>query len=175
MDSDVGFVFVMLELRTLRRWIIAELKTAGFEGRASRWVRRQSEIVWMVTINTPPHRRRLAVDLGLFFEPVESPETERFRPVVLAVQFLPTVDLYEFRRAFDLEYKMDDEERRAEVEKIIRAMIGYADGFRTVDDARAAYRRSELENMFMHWAAREFLESDSRDWHGIPDPPEWLK
>lgn len=69
------------------------------------------------------------------------------------------VDGLQVRRAFSLDYQMDNQTRELEVGRVLGAILEYSREKLTIDDLRAGFLGGDLVDGFVHYRAREVLEA----------------
>jgi hypothetical protein len=101
------------------------------------------------------------VELFMLNEDRRAKNANECRLVFSLEGFSPVAGVYEVRQAFSLDFDLDDEGRAAEVQRLVSAMTGYCKQRLSFAQLRKSFQSGELDNGFVHFRAREVLESGS--------------
>lgn len=149
----------MTETTTVKSWISDTLKGAGFRGRGSVWRMKGQEVQWVVHIDELPYGNRLRVDIGLDLQVGTTPPRPTDCPVLLHLENAPPAESYEVVAALDLDSGLVQDQRRQELETVVRDLAAYLAELLTMSSVRAAYRAGDLNAAFIRKDARATLES----------------
>lgn len=116
---------------------------------------------WVVQIDELPYGRRLGVDIGLDLQSAATSGLPTHCPVLLHLENLPIADRFEVVMALDISSGMDADRRRAELERVARALADYMAQHINLGDVRAAYHSGDFASAFIHMDARALLEAEA--------------
>ncbi|MBT2534548.1 hypothetical protein J7E83_20935 [Arthrobacter sp. ISL-48] len=147
-----------------RRLVRNAISKAGAAKHGSSWIIEGSEMAWIYTLESR-HGTRFSlmcgVELFMLNEGKRAKNANECRFVFSLERLSPVAGMYEVRQAFSLDFDLDDEGRGAEVQRLMSALIGYSNQRLSLAQLRRSFQSGELDNGFVHFRAREVLESGS--------------
>lgn len=160
------------ELRALLKRTLAE---SGFTRQGQAWVRRSSELIWIIEIDRSPYADRFSLDIGVSLLRLlagDAPAKANDCQILLHLENLrlsipvqvPDARLSDFhsvaKAAFDLTVDMEDEERTLLIEAIIGALTGYTRNISDETDLRSRYNAGDFMSAFIRKDVKRVLSSD---------------
>jgi hypothetical protein len=160
------------ELRALLKRALAE---SGFTRQGEVWLRRSSELIWIIEIDRSPYADRFSLDMGVSLLRLLAggvPAKANDCQILLHLENLrlsipvqaPDARLSDFhsvaKAAFDLTVDMEDEERTLLIEAIIGALTGYIRNISDEIDLRSRYDAGDFMSAFIRKDVKRVLASD---------------
>jgi hypothetical protein len=157
----------MTDIREVSAILGETFRSVSMAGRGRVWRAEFPEVSWLIELDKLPYGHRLALDLGLHLAAVDVGSSRPARAtdcsVLMHLENLPMAPDLEkstIIRAFDLDSDIDDNERRAVLEQIGRAVAAYVIGHSTLGSVREALVAGDLASAFIRRDARRVLEQE---------------
>lgn len=147
------------EFRKTVRTELAQLECSKY---GASWVLDGPDVAWIFTLEIR-QSSRFSLICGVDIHALrgdQRPKNANQCLVVFDAEGLSAaVDGYEVRQAFSLDYEMDDQTREVEVRRLLSAIVEYSKERLTLDHVRASFLAGELVDGFVHYRAREVLDT----------------